>query len=260
MSDLFNYFVKAASTYKPDAAMRRGSYAQASDRGQYRSSTIGHQGLSRRTAAQLRQTHNLPVPGQQQTGPDAATRRGRITQGDQRRPDAPSNPSPAPRPAARPTQPSTVEGAPQASLAAQPATASANQSSATAAGAPTASPGPAVAVNPNSNLGMLRNDMLGDVRRTATDDNHPAAQAFAILRQIRNDAELQQALQRGYQAQLNGRMAGTTDYLNDPHYNLFKYVQGNTTLDRAGWNQSQWGNNVLQGALANAWQVSPTAG
>lgn len=93
MSDLFNYFVKAASAYKPDAAMRRGSYAQASDRGQYRSSTIGHQGLSKRTAAQLRQTHNLPAPAQQ-------------------RPTDPVNPSPAPRTAARPAQPATVVGAP----------------------------------------------------------------------------------------------------------------------------------------------------
>lgn len=233
MSDLFNYFVKVASTYKPDAAMRRGSYAQASDRGQYRSATIGHQGMSRRTATQLRQTHNLPAPGQQQTGPDAPMNRGNMTR---RRPDVLSDPSPAPKPAAPAPQPSTVVGAPPANL------------------------GQAVAVNPNSNLGMLRNDMLGDVRRTAADYNHPAAQAFAILRQIRNDAELQQALRRGYQAQLNGRMAGTTDYLNDPHYNLFKYVQGNTTLDRAGWNQSQWGNNLLQGALSNAWQGNPTAG
>ena len=93
MDMLFNYFVKAASTYKPDAAMRRGSYAQASDRGQYRSSTIGHQGLSKRTAAQLRQTHNLPAPAQQRS-------------------TAQANPSPAPRAAARPTQPATVAGAP----------------------------------------------------------------------------------------------------------------------------------------------------
>lgn len=124
MSDLFNYFVKAASTYKPDAAMRRGSYAQASDRGQYRSSTIGHQGMSRRTAAQLRQTHNLPAPGQQQTGPDASIRRGSITQGGQSRTDASSNPSYAPR------------------SVAPPATASANQSFATVVGAPPANLGP----------------------------------------------------------------------------------------------------------------------
>ena len=141
MPDLFNYFVKAASTYKPDAAMRRGSYAQASDRGQYRSSTIGHQGLSRRTAAQLRQTHNLPAPGQQPTGPDAPMRIGNITQGGPRRPDVPSNPSPAPRPAAPAPQPSTVEGAPSTNPTAQPATASANQSSTTGIGAPTARQG-----------------------------------------------------------------------------------------------------------------------
>ena len=141
MSDLFNYFVKAASAYKPDAAMRRGSYAQASDRGQYRSSTIGHQGLSRRTAAQLRQTHNLPAPGQQPTGPDAPMRGGNITQRGPRRPDVPSSPSPAPRPAAQPTQPPTVVGAPSTNPTAQPATASANQSSATVPGAPPARPG-----------------------------------------------------------------------------------------------------------------------
>lgn len=112
MSDLFNYFVKAASASKPDAAMRRGSYAQASDRGQYRSSTIGHQGLSKRTAAQLRQTHNLPTSGQQPTGPDAGLRRESMAQGGQRRPSALVNPSPAPRTAARPAQPATVVGAP----------------------------------------------------------------------------------------------------------------------------------------------------
>ena len=109
---LFNYFVKAASTYKPDAAMRRGSYAQASDRGQYRSSTIGHQGLSKRTATQLRQTRNLPTPGQQPTGSDAGLRRGSIAQGGQRRPTTPTNPSPAPRTATPPAQPATVAGAP----------------------------------------------------------------------------------------------------------------------------------------------------
>lgn len=112
MDMLFNYFVKAASATKPDAAMRRGSYAQASDSGQYRSSTIGHQGLSKRTAAQLRQTHNLPSPGKQPTGPDAGLRRGSVVQGGQRRPSAPGNPSPAPRIAAQPAQPATVEGAP----------------------------------------------------------------------------------------------------------------------------------------------------
>ena len=92
--------------------MRRGSYAQASDRGQYRSSTIGHQGLSKRTAAQLRQTHNLPAPGEQPTGPDAGLRRGSMAQGGQRRPSASVNPAPAPRPAAPPAHPATVEGAP----------------------------------------------------------------------------------------------------------------------------------------------------
>lgn len=93
MDTLFNYFVKAASTYKPDAAVRRGSYAQASDRGQYRSANIGRQGLSKRTAAQLRQTYNLPAPTQQRT-------------------TAPVNPSPAPRTTTRTTQPATVAGAP----------------------------------------------------------------------------------------------------------------------------------------------------
>ncbi len=112
MSDLFNYFVKAASTYKPDAAMRRGSYAQASDRGQYRSSTIGHRGLSKRTAAQLRQTYNLPKPGQQPTGPDGGLRRGGMVQGGQRRPTTTANPSPAPKPTAQPARPATVAGAP----------------------------------------------------------------------------------------------------------------------------------------------------
>lgn len=95
--------------------MRRGSYAQASDSGQYRSSTIGHQGLSKRTAAQLRQTHNLPSPGKQPTGPDAGLRRGSVVQGGQRRPSAPGNPSPAPRTTTRPTQPATVAGAPSPS-------------------------------------------------------------------------------------------------------------------------------------------------
>lgn len=112
MSDLFNYFVKVASTAKPDAAMRRGSYAQASDRGQYRSSTIGHQGLSKRTAAQLRQTHNLPAPGKQPTGPDGGVRRGSIAQGGQRLPAALVNPAPAPKPAVPASQPATVKGAP----------------------------------------------------------------------------------------------------------------------------------------------------
>lgn len=95
--------------------MRRGSYAQASDRGQYRSSTIGHQGLSKRTATQLRQTRNLPTPGQQPTGPDAGLRRGSIAQGGQRRPTAPTNPSPAPRTSTPPAQPATVAGAPSSS-------------------------------------------------------------------------------------------------------------------------------------------------
>ena len=112
MSDLFNYFIKTASTYKPDAAMRRGSYAQASDRGQYRSSTIGHQGLSKRTAAQLRRTHNLPAPVQQ-------------------RPTAPVNPSPAPSTSAQPPQPSTVAGAPQTNP----------RQAATGTGAPPSRPG-----------------------------------------------------------------------------------------------------------------------
>lgn len=211
MDMLFNYFVKTASSYKPDAAMRRGSYAQASDRGQYRSSTIGHQGLSKRTAAQLRQTHNLPTPGQPRS-------------------TAPANPSPAPRTSAQPAQPATV------------------------AGAPSAKPRPAVAVNPNSNLGWVRNKMLGDVRENATGYDDPLAQAYGALRQYKTDADLQQGLRQGYQAQLNGRMAGTTDYLNDPHYNLFKYFQGATTLDNAGWDKSQWGHKLQQSALDNAWQ------
>lgn len=113
MSDLFNYFIKAASAPKPDAAMRRGSYAQASASGQYRSSTIGHQGLSKRTAAQLRQTHNLPKPGQQPTGSDGGVRRGIAAKGATSH-AVPVNPSPAPRPAAKPAQPATVSGAPTA--------------------------------------------------------------------------------------------------------------------------------------------------
>lgn len=225
MDTLFNYLFKVASAYKPDAAMRRGSYAQASDRGQYRSPNIGHQGLSKRTAAQLRQTYNLPSPGQQPTG--AGSSRAGTAQG---RSTAPGNPSPAPRASAQPAQPATV------------------------AGAPSAKPSPAAAVNPNSNLGWVRNKMLGHVRENATGYDDPLAQAYGALRQYKTDAELQQGLRQGYQAQLNGRMAGTTDYLNDPHYNLFKYFQGATTLDNAGWDRSQWGHKLQQGALDNAWQ------
>ena len=116
MSNLFEYFVKSAAGYKPDAAVRRGSYARLeaqSPGGIIRSSTIGHQGLSKRTAAQLRKTHNLPMPGQQPTGPDAATSRGSMAQGGQRRPSVPVNPSPAPGTATPPAQPATVAGAPQ---------------------------------------------------------------------------------------------------------------------------------------------------
>ena len=210
MDMLFNYFIKTASTYKPDAAMRRGSYAQASDRGQYRSSTIGHQGLSKRTAAQLRQTHNLPAPAQQ-------------------RPTDPVNPSPAPRTAARPAQPATVVGA------------------------PSTSPGPAAAVNPNSKLGWFRNKMLGHVRENATGYDDPLAQAYGALRQYKTDAELQKGLRQGYQAQLDGRRAGTTDYLNNPQYRLFDYFQDATSMDTAGWDNSQWGHKLQQDALNNAW-------
>ena len=215
MDTLFNYFVKAASTYKPDAAMRRGSYAQASDRGQYRSSTIGHQGLSKRTAAQLRQTHNLPKPGQQ-------------------RPTAPVNPSPAPRPAAQPAQPAVVEGAPPSK------------------------PTPAADVNPNSNLGWFRNNMLGYVRENATGYEDPIAKAYGVLRQYKTDAELQQGLRQGYQAQLDGildaRRTGKPEYLSNPQYQLFKYFQDATTLDDAGLDRSQWGHKLQQDALSNAWQ------
>ena len=115
MSNLFEYFVKSAAGYKPDAAVRRGSYARLeaqSPGGIIRSSTIGHQGLSKRTAAQLRRTHNLPAPGQQPTGPDAAMRRGVAAKGG-RNYAAPSNPSPAPRPTAPQTQPAAVKGAPR---------------------------------------------------------------------------------------------------------------------------------------------------
>lgn len=143
---------------------------------------------------------------------------------------ASANPSPAPRPTAPQTQPATVTGAPPAK------------------------PSPAAAVNPNSNLGWVRNKMLGHVRENATGYDDPLAQAYGALRQYKTDAELQQGLRQGYQAQLNGRMAGTTDYLNDPHYNLFKYFQGATTIDNAGWDRSQWGHSMQQGALDNAWQ------
>ena len=210
--------------------MRRGSYAQASDSGQYRSSTIGHQGLSKRTAAQLRRTHNLPSPGQQPTGPDGGLRRGIAAKGGKNYATSDNNPSPAPKPAAPSSPPATV------------------------AGAPSTSPGPAAAVNPNSKLGWFRNKMLGHVRENATGYDDPLSKAYGALRQYKTDADLQQGLRQGYQARLDGRAAGTTDYLNNPHYNLFKYFQGATTLDNAGWDKSQWGNKLQQGALDNAWQ------
>lgn len=223
MDMLFNYFVKTASAYKPDAAMRRGSYAQASDRGQYRSATIGHQGLSKRTAAQLRWTHNLPSPAQQ-------------------RPTAPANPAPAPRTGA-PTNPAPA-----------PRTGAQSARPATVAGAPSSKPIPAAAVNPNSNLGWIRGKMLDHVRENATGYEDPLAQAYGALRQYKTDAELQQGLRQGYQAQLDGRLAGTTDYLNNPQYRLFKYFQDATTLDDAGWDRSQWGHKLQQDALSTAWQ------
>ena len=232
MSDLFNYFVKAASAPKPDAAMRRGSYAQASASGQYRSSTIGHQGLSKRTAAQLRQTHNLPNPGQQPTGPDAGLRRGGMAQGGQRRPTASVDPSPAPRTSAQPARPATIEGAPPDK------------------------PAPAAAVDPNSNLGWFRNKMLGDVREKAKGPGDPLAQAYGALRQYKTDADLQKGLQQGYRAQLDGildaRKTGKPEYLSNPQYQLFKYFQDATALDNAGWDKSQWGHRLQQDALPYA--------
>ena len=110
-------------------------------------------------------------------------------------------------------------------------------------------PGPAATVDPNSMLGWFRNNMLGYVRENASDYNDPLAQAYSQLRQYGTDAELQQALRQGYQAQLNGRMAGTTAYLNDPYYRLFKYFQGATSLDNAGMDKSRWGEKMQRGAL-----------
>lgn len=123
MSNLFEYFVKSAAGYKPDSHMREGAYARAaaqSPGGIIRSSTIGHQGTSKRTAAQLRRTYNLPAPGQQPTGPDSHMREGAYARAENQssrgviRDTTSANPSPAPRPTAPQTQPATVAGASQA--------------------------------------------------------------------------------------------------------------------------------------------------
>ena len=199
--------------------MREGAYARAaaqSPGGIIRSSTIGHQGLSKRTAAQLRRTYNLPAPGQQPTGQSRST--------------TPTNPYPAPRTSAQPAQPAIVEGAPQAN------------------------PGSAANVNPNSNLGRYRGRMLSDVREKATSYNDPLAQAYGVLRQIDTDAGLQQALRKGYQAQLNARVTGNKNYRNDPYVTLFNHFRNATSLNNNGIDHHQWGHSMQQGALDNAWQ------
>lgn len=199
--------------------MRRGSYSQASASGQYRSSTIGHQGLSKRTAAQLRQTHKLPKPGQQ-------------------RPTAPVNPSPAPRPAAQPAQSAVVEGAPSA----KPAPAAA------------VNPNSNLGWFRNKMLGHVRENAAsyedplakayGVLRQYKTDADLQKG--------------LLQGYQAQLDGILDARRTGKPEYLSNPQYRLFKYFQDATTLDDAGWDKSQWGHKLQQDALPYAWHNDET--
>lgn len=96
--------------------------------------------------------------------------------------------------------------------------------------------------------------MLSDVREKATSYNDPLAQAYSLARQMRTDAELQQALRRGYQTQLDARTAGNKNYRNDPYVTLFNHFRNATSLSSNGIDYHQWGHNMQQDALANAWQ------